>query len=85
MSNETNVPPPVVTNISVYEKAAYLVIFSSEGPNKKTIKEALLDQGLSENEARTNTNRMRVRKAKSLILNNTPSYRGVRQSCHLHF
>ena len=63
MSYESNVPPPVVTNLSVYDKAAYLVIFSSEGPNKKTIKEALLDQGLSENETGTNTNQMRVRKA----------------------
>ena len=55
------------SNICVFHKAAMLVVFSKDGPNPISIRQALIKQGMSEDEARANRNRMKVRKEKQII------------------
>ena len=55
------------SNICIFHKAAMLVVFSKDGPNPISIRQALIKQGMSEDEARANRNRMKVRKEKQII------------------
>ena len=55
------------SNICVFHKAAMLVVFSKDGPNPISTRQALIQQGMSEDEAKANRNRMKVRKEKQII------------------
>ena len=55
------------SNICVFHKAAMLVAFSRDGPDPISIRQALVDQGMLEDEAKENRNRMKVRKEKQII------------------
>ena len=44
-----------------------IVVFSKDGPNPISIRQALIQQGMSEDEAKANRNRMKVRKEKQII------------------
>lgn len=55
------------SNICVFHKAAILLVFSKDGPNPISVRQALIHHGMSEDEARENRNRMKVRKEKQII------------------
>ena len=55
------------SNICVFHKAAMLVVFSKDGPTPISTRQAFIKQGMSEDEAKANRNRMKVRKEKQII------------------